>query len=417
MRILETFVLGSLVCAAPMVASAQQYGAGTGFPLGEKSRVHTGLDMLVGFDSNSRRYDSAENPNPDGQLSDWKGIIRPSLGVNVPGSSVELDLLGQVSIMRYFGTGSEAPDTVFGGNLTTKLRLGSKDSFLGFLIENQFVRTPVFLDEPGTVASDERRFPLWHDRGKAVFTLRPGGRALEFDVGYQLLLNGYDDLPVGTTHSGLFEARWKFLPKTAFLFHADVGYFKPTNQTNITTASGTPINVYLGAIGQVTNRLDAEITLGYGDTLSSEGGNFTTRGPIGNLIATYNFNDSTKLSLGYRRQVMSQVVVNSYSADAPFAKFQLGLLGRLRFSLFGQYQYRKYARSLAAPDQERIAVNVIIGDARVEYWFFAWLNASIVYRLQVQSPQGNTASVDPTGATFFQDFTRHQAFLNVGLRY
>jgi len=301
--------------------------------------------MMVGFDSNSRRFDAANNPNPDGQLSDWKGILRPSLGVNVPGSSVQLDLLGQVSIMQYFGTGSEPSDTVFGGDLTTTLRLGSEDSFLGFLIENQFVRTPVFLDTPGTVASDERRLPLWHDRGRAVFTLRPGGRALEFDLGYGLLLNGYDDLPVGTTHSGIFEARWKFFPKTAFLFHADVGYFNPTNQTETTTFTAIPLHVYFGAIGQVTSRLNAEVTLGYGDTLSDGGGNFTTRGPIGNIIATYNFSDATSLSVGYRRTVMPEVVVNSYSADMPFLKFQLGLFGRLRLSLYGDYQYRRYGRS------------------------------------------------------------------------
>lgn len=416
MKTSKTLVLGILVSCAPSAAWAQQFGTGTGFPLGEKSRVHTGLDMTVMFDSNSNRFDDANAP-ADGQREDWKGIIRPSLGVNVPGTSLELDLLGHVSVMRYFGAGNAQADTTFGGDLSTKLRLGSKDSIIGFLLENQFVRTPVFLDTPGTVASDERRFQLWHNRGQALFTIRPGGRALEFDIGYGLLLNGYDDLPVGTTHRGIFEARWKFFPKTAFVFHADFGYFNPTNQINQTTFSSTPLNVYLGAIGQVTSKLNAEVTVGYGDTLSTEGGNYTTRGPIGNLIVTYMFSEGTNLSLGYRRQIMPVVVVNSYSSDAPFAKFTLGVFGRLRFTLFGEYQFRRYARSAELPDADRTNVHVAIGDARAEYWFFEWLNASVGYRLQLQSPTQDLAAVSADQQVFFQDFTRHQVLFNVGLRY
>lgn len=423
MRRFTSILLQALVCAAPVAAQAQSFGTTTGFPIGEKSRVHTGLDMTVGFDSNSKRYNNANAP-VDGKLSDWKGILRPSLGVIVPGSSVQFNLLGGVSIMRYFGTGSEPADTTFGGDVTGKLVLGSKDSFIGFSIENQLVRTPVFMDTPGTVVSDERRFPLWHNRGQALFTLRPGGRALEFDLGYGLLIDGYDvqptsTLPTGVTHSGIFEARWKFFPKTAFLFHADVGYFSRSNDEANSTFSAIPLHIYLGALGQVTTKLNAEITVGYGDTLSDGGGNFTTRGPIGNLILTYAFSADTSLSLGYRRKVMPEVIVNSYSADAPFVKFSMGLFGRLKLSLYGEYQFRKYGRiaadssgALATPD--RTNVQVAIGDARVEYWFFSWLNAGLVYRLQLQKPEqaGQIAT-----NVFFQDFSRHQVFFNVGLRY
>ncbi len=416
MRRITSFLLPALVCAAPVAAQAQQFGTTTGFPIGDKSRVHTGLDMTVGFDSNSRRFDDSNAP-ADGQRSDWKGILRPSLGVNVPGSSVQLDLLGQVSIMRYFGTGSEPADTTFGGDLTTKLVLGSKDSFVGFSIDNQLVRTPVFMDVPGTVSSDERRFPLWHNRGQALFTLRPGGRALEFDLGYGLVATAYDDLPTSFTHSGIFEARWKFFPKTAFLFHADVGYFTRNNDDANSTFTAIPLHIYLGAIGQVTTKLNAEITLGYGDTLSDGGGNFTTRGPIGSLILTYAFSPETNLSLGYRRQIQPEVIVNSFSSDAPFVKFTMGFFGRLKLSLFAEYQFRKYARANNNNGVvgDRTDVQVAIGDARVEYWFFSWLNASVVYRLQLQKPQTVTSPIATN--VFFQDFSRHQVFFNVGFRY
>ena len=426
-------IIGLILGTAPTAAFAQDYGTGTGFPIGDKSRIHTGLDLGVGFDSNSLRVDNARDDQ--GTKADWKAIIRPGVSIDVPGTSVELSLRGQLTIMQYFGTGGldgdQYSETTFGGDIVGRLRLGSKDSFIGFSLENQLVRTPVFMEEPGTIPSDERRFPLWHNRGKALFTLRPGGRALELDIGYGLEASIYNfsrtidganvdgSIPYGFIHSGIFEARWKFFPKTAFVFHADVGYFTASNQseaggTSPSTFDAIPIHVYVGAIGQVTTKLNAEITVGYGDTLSSEGGNFTTRGPIGNLIVTYAFNERTSLSLGYRRSVQPEVIVNSYSSDAPFARFKLGLGGRMAFSLFGEYQFRKYARSGTVPNGDRIDVGVAIGDARVEYWFFPWLTAALAYRLQVQNPEQATSLPDNV---FFQDFVRHQVFMNVGLRY
>ena len=123
MRFAFSCLIGAFVGAAPLLAGAQDFGTGTGFPIGDKSRIHTGLDLGVAFDSNSLRLDNANNQ--DGQKADWKGIIRPSIGVSVPGTSLTLDLLGQVSIMRYFATGGldqdAFNDTTFGGDVTAKL--------------------------------------------------------------------------------------------------------------------------------------------------------------------------------------------------------------------------------------------------------------------------------------------------------
>jgi hypothetical protein len=420
-------ILCILMGATPSWAWAQNTGTGTGFPIGEKSRIHTGIDMAVGYDSNSLRFNNADERSK----GDWKAIIRPGVSVDVPGTSVELMLRGQLSIMQYFETGGldadEYSGTVFGGDLVGRLRLGSKDSIIAFSLENQLVRTPVFMDELGTVPSDERRFPLWHERGKALFTLRPGGRALELDVGYGIEASIYNfsrningsqvdgSIPYGFIHSGIFEARWKFFPKTAFVFHGDVGYFTAGNQAGaVSTYDAIPIHIYLGAIGQVTTRLNAEITVGYGDTLSSEGGNFTTRGPIGNLIATYNFNESTNLTLGHRLSIQPEVIINSYWSYARFVRFHVGLVGRLALSLYGEYQFRKYARSGTVDGGDRIDVHGGIADARVEYWLFPWLNAAVTYRLQIQNPRQATSLPDNV---FFQDFVRHQVFMSVGVRY
>lgn len=395
-----------LMVGGARVASAQNYGAGMGFPIGEKSRIHTNLDLGVAFDSNPSRFDNQGTAPDGGTLSDWRGLIRPGLLIDVPGSSVMLNLRGQVTILQYFGAGT-ASETTFGGDLGARLQLGGDDSFLSFKLEDTLVRTPAFLSEPGTIASDERRFKEWNNRGTARITLRPGGRALEFDLGYLNEMSFYDNLPKSQRHGGLFEARWKFLPKTALVFHTDVSSFQPTGELSNSTLAATPLRITVGLVGQITAKLSAEATAGYED-LFAEDPDRSIRTVIGNAVLTYSFSEISAISAGYRRRVFPVVVLNGYTSDAPFLQAKLGIGGRLIFSLFGQYEFRSY--------EAGAGVQVATGDASVEYWFFEFLNASLAYRLMYQSPNDNI----PAGATasfLLQDFNRHQVMFNIGLRY
>jgi len=411
--------------AIPGTSFAQTFGTGMGFPLGEKSRVHTNLDLGVGFDSNPRRFDSnpairsVEGAPADGKLSDWRTIIRPSLAVDVPGNSVKLGLDAGLSINHFFGVGTNPALTRFGGNVGAELQLGSDNSFLSFKLEDQLVRTAAFLDAPGTVGADEIRFPEWNNRGTARFTLRPGGRALEVDIGYMNELQIYDGtLPRSQRHGGLLEARWKFLPKTALVFHADVSTFNVWNDENTAfqSSDALPLLITLGLVGQVTTKLTGELTLGYEDTLS-ERSFASSRTVVGNAVVTYQFNDTTSFSVGYRRRARPIVVMNSFFSDAPFAQFKVNVGGRLVISGLGQYEFRNYAPVVDGGD--RLAVGVAIADARVEYWFFQWLSAAVAYRALFQNPSDEAKAVlgDPNFAPYLQDFSRHQALLMVGLRY
>lgn len=401
-----SFVATILMVGGANVASAQNYGAGMGFPIGEKSRIHTNLDLGVAFDSNPSRFDNQGNATPTGSLSDWRGLVRPGIIVDVPGSSVMLNLRGQVTILQYFGAGT-ASETTFGGDVGAKLQLGGDDSILSFKLEDTLVRTPAFLSEPGTIASDERRFREWNNRGTAGITLRPGGRALEFDLAYMNEMVIYDNLPASQRHGGLFEARWKFLPKTALVFHTDLSTFQPVSDPLNTTNSALPLRVTLGLVGQITAKLSAEATAGYED-LFSEDSNNSIRTVIGNAVLTYTFSEISSITAGYRRRVFPVVVLNGYTSDAPFLQAKIGFAGRLIFSLFGQYEFRSYAG-----DQ---GVQVATGDASVEYWFFEFLNASLGYRLMYQNPNQDVPA-SATGGAFLQDFNRHQVMLNLGLRY
>ncbi len=425
-----TLPLVIAVAAMPAVARAQ-LGTTSGFPIGEKSRIHTQLETGVGFDSNRDRFDNigedqSESERPDGQLSDWRGIVRPGLQIEVPGTSFSLSLRSQLTITQFFGTGTISSDTTYGGSIGLTTQLGSSQSVVSFRLENQLVRTPTYFDEPGTIPSDERRFRQWFNVGTARLTFRPGGRALELDVGYRNRLSIYDTtstgLPQGQEHGGLLEARWRFLPKTVLLVHGDISTFTVGNDPRdeeLRTSRGYPLRVYVGAIGQVTSRLQAELTAGYSDTLT-EDDRRTIRGPIGSAIVKYDINEAMYVRGGYRRTIAPTATLSAYSSDAAFAQFQALLFSRVMFGLFGQYELRMFGELPAVPGlDDGSSAHLFIADARVEYWFFEWLRASINYRLllQLAEEEARVSSTDDFLLPGLQQFDRHQVLFNLGFRY
>lgn len=399
--------LASCVSSAPVLAAPSST---LGFPLGEKSRVHTNLDMSVAFDSNPARF---QDTGAGSVVSDWRGLVRPGLLVDVPGTSLAFNLRGQLSINQFFGVNG-ASDTTFGGDVGLGFSAGSGKSAVQLKVEDALVRTPTYLDEPGAVASDEVRFKEWANKGAVRLTLRPGGGALEFGIGYDNTLSFYDALTYSQRHGAVLEARYKFLPKTALFIHLDGSAFVPEKDGS-NSLDATPIRATLGAIGQVTSKIAAHLEVGYGDSLTWTNGLFkgdvspnNQRTVVGAADVTYTVNDASNISLGYERLVTPVIYLQNYVADTIRLKMVLGLFGRLVFSGYAAYEFRGFGGAGTAPQD--LGAQVLTGDARVEYWFFEFLMAGLNYRIIRQA-------ADDTVNPLLEDYTRHLAFLNVGLRY
>lgn len=393
------------VVSLPSIAAAQTTAAtNRGFPIGEKSRIHTNFDTAIGFDSNPPRVDPA--------TSDWKAHFRPSIEVDVPGSSVDLGLRGQFFIEQFFGTSGQAGDTKFGGDVGARLRLGSEDSVVGFELRDTLARTPSFFAELGTVGADEIRLEQWHNRGLANLVLRPGGGALEFRLGYGNELLLYDQLPKSQNHTANLEAKWKFFPKTALVFGADLGFFSATTVGGSETNRASPLNISLGLQGQITPRLSTMLRVGYGDTFSWSGDFFSTiasenvRTVIVMTDFTYALMPGSSISIGFNRLVRPVILLDSYSSNAPYAKIQLSLMSRLMFGVYGSYEFREFGGAGAQTGSTQVAMV----DTRVDYWFFEFLKGGLVYQL-VHQTQGDAAN------PLLEEFTRHQALFTVGLYY
>ncbi len=407
MKKLPTIVSAAVFASIGTAGSAQDETR-LGFPIGDKSRIHTNMDLGVAFDSNAARASSAT------EISDWRGLIRPGVEVEVPGSSVQFQLGAYASINQFFQTGNQtAFDTEVGGDGVLSLRVGGPDSHVAFRVHDTLVRTPAYVPRPGSISSDEQRLLNWFNQGTAAFIFRPGGGAFELELGYTNQLNFSDDLPDSQQHGGLLEARWKFLPKTAFVFHTDFSVFDAYNeQGDNRTRKSSPLNVTVGLVGQVTRRLSANVAVGYGDTLTWDGGIFSTeasdntRTVVGRAEIKYEFRRNVAVTAGYERRTLPVIQLNNYISDMLMMNAMIGISDKLTFGALATYEFRSFGL-------ENRDTQILTGDARFDYWFFDFLSAAINYRVQNQRSDGNLAANSP----FLEEFTRHQLFFNVGLRY
>ena len=110
------------------------------------------------------------------------------------------------------------------------------------------------------------------------------------------------------------------------------------------------------------------------------------------------------------------MILNAYSADAPFVRFQTAFLGRLILALYGTYEYRRYESESVEQNEDTQGAHAGVVEARADYWFFEWLNAGFRYRFLAQKPSSEQIPGGP-GEFLLQDYTRHQVMLNVGFRY
>ncbi len=408
----QILTAGAVVAGSATVAA--QPTAESGVKLGDKSRLHAKLDLSTIYDTNAFRQNDDENVSDN-----WRLLINPGLLLDIPGNSFALQWRGDMSITQFLD--DIPPDagesTRVGGSTGLRLRAGSEKSTVGFTLANSLTRTPVYLSEPSAITADEVRFPQWLNRGEARVIVRPGGRALELDFGYRNFVSIYDELPDSHSHLGLFEARWKFLPKTMVLFTTDFGYF--ANEGAREGNDATPLNIQVGLIGQLTARLSTDLRVGYGNSLvwdndelfgtTAEGSQDT---PTVSAFLTYQAGDRLAITGGYERTVTPLILFDSFINDAFRLSASLGI-DRFVGRVFGSYSLRNYGLN------ERFAEVGLVG-VSLDYYVLKFLVVGAQYRLTVQGSdddEQDQADIGTPENPFVGDFTRHQVVFTVGIEY
>jgi hypothetical protein len=398
-----------------------------GFPLGEKSRIHTSLDLGVGYDSNPDSRDAAST------VDDWKAHFLPALEIDVPGTSISFNSRAQLTVQQTFGTNAGGPaQTLFGGSLSLGLTAGGSDSVVGFEVQESLIRTPTFAGQVdvGSIGADEASLVQWYNRGDANLVLRPGGGALEFRLGYGNELRIFDLSSEAQKHQAQFEAKLRFLPKTAVVFRADFGFYSEVGYTEPGQASsddpvyrGNPYNISIGLLGQVTTAISAIARVGFGDTLayaadedffgaSNEG---SIRSVIANLRLQYTFGNGSNFALGYDRAMKNAIAVGGgYASDAPYAKVEILVGDRFTFGALGRLDFRTFGGTSDATS------TVISADVRADYWFFDFLRGGVAYQLLSTSGEGNVPGSGVGSVPVLaplREAVRHQILLTTGLYY
>jgi hypothetical protein len=363
------FVLGT---AAP--ASAQEWLKDRSFSEGPGVRagdfeIHPAIGAQVGYDSNwfLRSDKSATGISNRGPQATPELMVTPSISLSTLGAQ-----------RKEGGSGTDLPPITFRatasgtyheyfGQLTPEQRNGNVDATMnvGFLpgrsVGGSLALTYDRVLQPNSTNPSNPDLSFTRDMiaGSAELALQPGGGTLDWHFGgsfggalfEQTGGQGYNNLTFGAFTRG----RWKFRPKTAFLFDANLGF---QNYTNTSGGVGTisalhssdPVRTRIGLNGLITPRLSLLAMVGYGGSFFSPGSDSAVKqydsviaqselkifltappeaGPGGVSLS------QSTLAIGYTRDFQTSYLTDFSGLDRGYLKFAYFFAGRALISLEG----------------------------------------------------------------------------------
>jgi hypothetical protein len=237
---------------------------------------HPGIGVEVGYDSNyfqrSTRYTAADNlpvidtvrlrVTPSFHVSTLT-TQRKDGGPAIP-PKVSFDA-GAALVYSEFLTNADklGRNREFGvlGDLVIGIAPGRP---WGFNILDNFVRTT----QPSLVADTTVGLDRDDNRaaGELVYT-KPGG-LLDWRVGYAFGITYFEKTPIqplnNVRHEIYTRGRWKFLPRTAFVYDGSVHFIHYTNSSALNDS--TPLRTRVGLSGLFTDRFAVLAMVGWGSS-------------------------------------------------------------------------------------------------------------------------------------------------------
>ncbi|MEB2311569.1 MAG: hypothetical protein OZ921_03615 [Sorangiineae bacterium] len=180
---------------------------------------------------------------------------------------------------------------------------------------------------------------------------RPGGGLFDWRLGYELQYNyfereAYQNLN-NAQHAVKTRGRWRFLPRTAFLYDASLGFIGYSGAT--TQANSQPVRARLGLNGLITNHFAVLAMAGWGasfyETSARPTSNFDSLIAQGELKwfilpqPTMPSDGATvglsSIALGYTRDFQNSYLGDYYQRDRGYLGFSYFLGGQVLLSLNG----------------------------------------------------------------------------------
>lgn len=422
---------------APIQASAQAWvpnpdlSEGPGIRAGNLE-LHPSIGAEAGYDSNFFRASKSE-----GVVDVYKFRVTPSISLNTLGNDRRGGATGNVAFSAaafasYFepvAADSANSDVSrrrnVGVGADAKLHIFPKRK-LGFDMSAAYVRVIEAEGRSDDLAGEG--FNRDTIRAGAGASWRPGGGAFEWRLGYNFTDNLFESGTYTSLdnvhHDFVTQARWRFLPRSAFLSDSTYSLIRYTHNQSQQT-NGDAIRARLGFHGLVTYHLSLLGMVGWASSFyqTSEGtirarqfdsllGNAEARWFIQarpDLDAATVASGLTSIALGYARTFNNSYFGSFYQRDRGYLTFDMFILGAVVAGLeLGVSRVGYPDVSLpGGPSIARFSQLRIDGRAFAEYRVAEnfGLNATVLYD-QVNSPVVNGEELK---------FYRWQGY--VGVRY
>jgi len=290
------------------------------------------------YRSNFFRVD-ARNADPEGALALH---VRPGLALFNPDyDDVALSLGVDVDVFVPFGPERITDRTNVGGTARVAVGLFPRGA-LSLTLHERFERT--LWMRPMVTRNANRN----HNLIGVDASFRPGGRALDFTLGYAYELERYDHLDRldADTHHLRLLGSWRFYPMTYTFLESllAVREYVSREPDDAEAAGnlvpGTPFRIYAGLSGLVIERLALLVRVGYGDSFLDQGEDFASF--CGMLQASWRFSARSVVHVGFARDFEEAPLGGFVEYVRPYAAFtqRFGELAELTVDF--AYDHRSY---------------------------------------------------------------------------
>ncbi len=262
---------------------------GIGIRLGN-FELHPGAAAELGYDSN---YFLRANDGTPGEerISVWRLRVTPSIslstlgatrrGAVAPGAPPTLDFrTGAWLAYNEFFAANDAPGSEdvpaqrhVDAGVNAKLTISPHRPIGGDLYGDYTV-----LGEPSSTTAPDVAFDRGTARGGAGVTWRPGGGMFEWRLGGEVAYNYFEDEPYtlydNFAYSILTRGRWRWFPRTAWIYDARYTMIRYTHPNTTTQNDGDVVEARVGQAGLITNRFAFLAQAGWNSTYYVDRGQY-----------------------------------------------------------------------------------------------------------------------------------------------
>lgn len=272
-----------------------------------------------------------------------------------------------------------------------------------------------------------------HNVAGVDLALRPGGKALDFNLGYAFDIMRFDEISFldTDTHRFRFMSSWRFYPMTYAFLESTLGLTSYTRDTTTSEnerignfVNGTPFRAYAGLSGHLSERIALVVRLGYGNSFLERGEDYSSF--IGQVQFSYRFSPHSVLHLGVSRDFELAVFGGQMGFMRAYTEFSQRIGEMVGLNLDFSYDAREFGQWEAPVfESGNQAIQPGTLDAnRAEQW----IRAGVSFDFDISRLFGVTAGyrfealvsdfvILTSSRVAYVGFSDHRVFASLNVRY